>query len=55
MENGDMLTIAASIALIVWSLVMNTLYDAEQHREKMAAEGEAAGHHMPTRLLHQTI
>lgn len=48
-----MLTIAASIAVIVWSVVMNTLYDAEQHREKMASEGKAAGHQMHAHLLQQ--
>lgn len=48
-----MLTIAASIAVIVWSVVMNTLYDAEQHREKLASEREAAGHQMHGRLLQQ--
>ena len=49
-----MLTIAASIAVIVWSVVMNTLYDAEQHREKMASdEGKTASHQMHAHMLQQ--
>jgi hypothetical protein len=44
MENSDLITVAASIAVIVWSLVMNTLYNAEQHREneKLAIEARTA-------------
>lgn len=47
MENSDLLTVAASIAVIIWSVVMNTLYDAEQHREKkmmMISKGRRTVH-----------
>lgn len=62
MENSDLLTVAASIAVIIWSVVMNTLYDAEQHREKkmmMISKGRRTVHvavstYLPT-LLHLTI
>ncbi|KAI5367532.1 hypothetical protein Slin15195_G026620 [Septoria linicola] len=54
MENEDLLTIAASIAVIVWSVVMNTLYNAEQHREKMASEGRAVGSRLRANVLQQT-
>lgn len=53
MENEDLLTIAASIAVIVWSVVMNTLYNAEQHREKMASEGRAVASRLRGNVLQQ--
>ena len=52
MENSDLLTVAASIAVIIYSVVVNTLYDAEQH-EKMAMKGRAVGSRLRVNMLQQ--